>query len=97
MSETPEQMAAPEVQPPAEEKTDAQRVELLEAKNRQLITEKQAVKKQVEDMQRQIQDLQNNQQQAKQSKLAEAGEFKQLWTEANHRQQHDKANRCHRP
>ena len=82
MSETPEQMAAPEVQPPAEEKTDAQRVELLEAKNRQLITEKQAVKKQVEDMQRQLQDLQNNQQQAKQSKLAEAGEFKTLWNEA---------------
>ena len=82
MSETPEQTAAPEVQPPAEEKTDAQRVELLEAKNRQLISEKQAVKKQVEDMQRQIQDLQNNQQQAKQSKLAEAGEFKTLWTEA---------------
>ena len=82
MSETPEQMAAPEVQPPAEEKTDAQRVELLEAKNRQLISEKQAVKKQVEDMQRQVQELQNNQQQAKQSKLAEAGEFKTLWTEA---------------
>ena len=82
MSETPEQTAAPEVQPPAEDKTDAQRVELLEAKNRQLISEKQAVKKQVEDMQRQVQDLQNNQQQAKQSKLAEAGEFKTLWTEA---------------
>ena len=82
MSETPEQMAAPEVQPPAEEKTDADRIELLEAKNRQVVLEKQKALKQVEDMQRQIQDLQNNQQQAKQSKLAEAGEFKTLWNEA---------------
>ena len=62
MSETPEQIPAGDVQPPAEDKTDAQRVELLEAKNRQLISEKQAVKKQVDDMQRQLADLQNNQQ-----------------------------------
>ena len=82
MSETPKQMAAPEVQPPAEEKTDADRIELLEAKNRQVILEKQKALKQVEDMQRQIQDLQTNQQQAKQTKLAEAGEFKTLWNEA---------------
>ena len=82
MSDTPEQMAAPEVQPPAEEKTDAMRVELLENKNRQLISEKQAANKKVEDMQRQIADLQTNQQKAKQSQLAEAGEFKTLWTEA---------------
>ena len=82
MSETPEQIPAGDVQPPAEEKTDAQRVELLEAKNRQLISEKQAVKKQVEDMQRQLADLQNNQQKAKQTQLAEAGEFKTLWNEA---------------
>lgn len=82
MSDTPEQTAAPEVQPPAEEKTDAMRVELLENKNRQLISEKQAANKKVEDMQRQIADLQTNQQKAKQSQLAEAGEFKTLWTEA---------------
>ena len=82
MSETIEQSPAGEVQPPAEDKTDAQRVELLEAKNRQLISEKQAVKKQVDDMQRQLADLQSNQQKAKQSQLAEAGEFKTLWNEA---------------
>jgi predicted RNase H-like nuclease (RuvC/YqgF family) len=54
----------------------------LEQKNRQLISEKQAAKKQVDDMQRQLADLQSNQQKAKQSQLAEAGEFKTLWNEA---------------
>lgn len=83
MSETTEQQAAPEVQPPAEDKTDAMRVQLLEAKNLELKSEKQAVKKQLEDMQRQMADLQTNQQQAKQSQLAEAGEFKTLWSEAS--------------
>ena len=33
-------------------------------------------------MQRQVSDLQNNQQKAKQSQLAEAGEFKTLWQDA---------------
>ena len=83
MSETTEQQAAPETQPPAEDKTDAMRVQLLEAKNLELKSEKQAVKKQLEDMQRQMADLQSNQQQAKQSQLAEAGEFKTLWSEAS--------------
>ena len=82
MSETIEQQAAPETQPPAEDKTDAMRVQLLEAKNQELKNEKQAVKKQMEDMQRQMADLQNNQQKAKQSQLAEAGEFQTLWKEA---------------
>ena len=83
MSEINEQQAAPETQPPAEDKTDAMRVQLLEAKNLELKSEKQAVKKQFEDMQRQMADLQTNQQQAKQSQLAEAGEFKTLWSEAS--------------
>ena len=83
MSETTEQTAAPEVQPPAEDKTDAMRVQLLEAKNLELRNEKQAVNKKMEDMQRQMADLQSNQQQAKQSQLAEAGEFKTLWSEAS--------------
>lgn len=83
MSDTTEQTAAPEVQPPAEDKTDAMRVQLLEAKNQQLIAEKQKVNDQLKDMQRQVSDLQSNQQQAKQSQLAEAGEFKTLWSEAS--------------
>ena len=83
MSETTEQTAAPEVQPPAEDKTDAMRVQLLEAKNLELKSEKQKVNDQLKDMQRQMADLQSNQQQAKQSQLAEAGEFKTLWSEAS--------------
>jgi len=56
-------------------------LELVKAKNQELLREKQAVKKQMEDMQRQMADLQTNQQKVKQSQLAEAGEFKQLWQE----------------
>ena len=83
MSETPEQQPVAETQQPVAEGRDfAAELELVKGKNSQLISEKRAAQKQVEDMQRQIQDLQANQQQAKQSKLAEAGEFKTLWTEA---------------
>ena len=69
-------------QPVAEQRDYATEVEVLKAQNHKVIGEKKAFQKQVEDMQRQLTDLQNNQQQAKQSKLAEAGEFKTLWTEA---------------
>ena len=83
MSETPEQQPVAETQQPVAESRDfAAELELVKGKNSQLISEKRAAQKQVEDMQRQIQDLQNDQQQAKQSKLAEAGEFKTLWTQA---------------
>ncbi len=60
MSEVAEQQAAPEVQPPAEDKTDAMRVQLLEAKNLELKGEKQKVQDQLKDMQRQMADLQKN-------------------------------------
>jgi len=83
MSETPEQQPVAETQQPVADSRDfAAELELVKGKNSQLISEKRAAQKQVEDMQRQIQDLQTNQQEAKQSKLAEAGEFKTLWTEA---------------
>ena len=82
MSENTELKAAPETQPPAEDKTDAMRVQLLEAKNLELRNEKQKVQEQLKDMQRQMADLQNNQQKAKQTQLAEAGEFQTLWKEA---------------
>ena len=83
MSETPEQQPVAETQQPVAEQRDfAAEVEMLKAQNHKVIGEKKAFQKQVEDMQRQLTDLQNNQQQAKQSKLAEAGEFKTLWTEA---------------
>lgn len=83
MSETPEQSPAGEVQPPAEEKTDAMRVQLLEAKNQELKAEKQAVKKQMEDLQRQFQELQQGQQKQKQESLVKNQEFEQLWKEAS--------------
>jgi len=41
-----------------------------------------ALKKELEDMRRQMADLQNSQQKAKQAQLAESGEFKTLWQEA---------------
>ena len=83
MSETPEQQPVAETQQPvAESRNFEAELELLKQQNHKVIGEKRAAQKQVEDMQRQIQDLQANQQQAKQSKLAEAGEFKTLWTEA---------------
>ena len=83
MSETPEQSPAGEVQPPAEDKTDAMRVQLLEAKNLELRNEKQAVKKQMEDLQRQFQELQQGQQKQKQENLVKNQEFEQLWKEAS--------------
>ena len=83
MSETPEQQPVAETQQPVAEERDFQaELELLKPQNHKVIGEKRAAQKQVEDMQRQIQELQNNQQEAKQTKLAEAGEFKTLWNEA---------------
>ena len=83
MSEINEQQAAPETQPPAEDKTDAMRVQLLEAKNLELKSEKQAVKKQFEDMQRQMADLQSQQQKAGQDRLVKNQEFETLWKDAS--------------
>ena len=59
------------------------KIELAKADREKAVAEKQSYKKQLEDMQRQMADLQTNQQQAKQSQLAEAGEFKTLWSEAS--------------
>jgi myosin heavy subunit len=82
MSEIIEQSPVGETQQPVAETPDASaQLELVKTKNQELLREKQAVKKQMEDMQRQMADLQTNQQQVKQSQLAEAGEFKQLWQE----------------
>ena len=83
MSDTQEQQPVAETQQPVAEPRDyAAELELVKAKNQQLISEKRASQKQVEDMQRQLAELQSSQQKAKQSQLAEAGEFKTLWTEA---------------
>ena len=58
------------------------KIALLEANNKKLLNEKKNASASVEDLQRQISDLQNNQQKAKQSQLAEAGKFKTLWQDA---------------
>ena len=87
MSDTPEQnIQADDAQAQAGG-TDANaellnKIALLEANNKKLLSEKRNASASVEDLQRQISDLQNNQQKAKQSQLAEAGEFKTLWQDA---------------
>ena len=87
MSDTPEQnIQADDAQAQAGG-TDANaellnKIALLEANNKKLLNEKKNASASVEDLQRQISDLQNNQQKAKQSQLAEAGEFKTLWQDA---------------
>ena len=57
------------------------KLELVQQDSRAKGETNKALKKEIEDMRRQMADLQTNQQQAKQSQLAEAGEFKQLWQE----------------
>ena len=83
MSEINEQSPAGETQPPAEEKTDAMRVELLEAKNRQLINEKQSVNEKMKGMERKLQELQTGAQKQKQENLVKNQEFEQLWKDAS--------------
>lgn len=86
MSESPEQnIQVDEAQAPVggPDVSDLQnQIELLKANNQKLLSEKKNATASQEDLQRQIKDLQNNQQKAKQSQLAEAGEFKTLWQEA---------------
>ena len=87
MSDTPEQnIQADDAQAQAGG-TDASaellnKIALLEANNKKLLNEKKNASASVEDLQRQISDLQTNQQKAKQNQLAESGEFKTLWQDA---------------
>ena len=60
----------------------AAELELLKAKNQELIGEKQKVKATFDDMQAQIAELKNQSTKQKQAKLQEAGEYKALWDEA---------------
>ena len=57
-------------------------LELLKAKNQELIGEKQKVKATFDDMQAQIAELKSQSTKQKQAKLQEAGEFQQLWKDA---------------
>jgi len=82
MSDTNENNPVGEAQPPVAAPDLTAQVELLKAKNQELIGEKRKVSQTVEDLQRQISELQQNTQQQKQQKLAESGEFQQLWKDA---------------
>jgi predicted RNase H-like nuclease (RuvC/YqgF family) len=87
MSDTPEQQVQADDAQAQAGGTDAStellnKIALLEANNKKLLTEKKNASASVEDLQRQISDLQNNQQKAKQNQLAESGEFKTLWQDA---------------
>ena len=61
----------------------AAQVELLKAKNQELIAEKQKVKSTVEDLQKQLNQLQTERAEQKQQKLQEQGQYQDLWKEAN--------------
>ena len=61
----------------------AAQVELLKAKNQELLAEKQKVKSTVEDLQKQLNQLQTERAEQKQQKLQEQGQYQDLWKEAN--------------
>ena len=86
MSETEQSMmAAPDAQPPAEapERSDADRIQLLEAKNLQLKEENQKrvgkLQTQVEELQNAIQSREAQQKKAKQNADLEAGNFQSAY------------------
>ena len=84
MSENQEQAPVEQPQQPVAAGIDfSAQVELLKAKNQELIAEKQKVKANFEDLQKQLNDLQAERAQAKQAKLQESGQYADLWKEAN--------------
>ena len=83
MTEANETNPVGEAQPPVAAQPDlSAQLELLKAKNAELISEKQKVKSTFDDLQKQIAELQSQSSKQKQAKLAEAGEFKSLWEDA---------------
>ena len=84
MSETNEQAPVEQTQQPVAGGVDySAQIELLKAKNQELIAEKQKVKANFEDLQKQLNVLQQERVEQKQAKLAENGQFESLWREAN--------------
>ena len=84
MSETQEQQPVVETQQPAAEASAdfQQQVELLRAKNAELIGERRKDKERFDAMERQLQEMNDRSNKQRQSKLAESGEHKKLWEEA---------------
>lgn len=83
MSENQEPTAVPEVQQPVAAPDVSVQVDLLKAKNQELIGERRADRKLVEDLQQQLNELQASSQKQKQAKLQEQGEYQALWKEAS--------------
>ena len=77
---TPVETGAP--QPVAESLDLAAQLEALRAKNQELIAERRKDRENRESLQRQLEDVKVAQEQAKTAKLAESGEYKTLWEEA---------------
>ena len=77
--------AGEQIQPPAEvqaEKSDADRIALLEAKNRDVILEKQKAAEKAAELERQLSELRSGYQKKEQQRLVNSQEFEQLWTDA---------------
>jgi rhamnose utilization protein RhaD (predicted bifunctional aldolase and dehydrogenase) len=85
MSENTEQTPVEQAQQPvaAPGPDLAAQVELLKAKNQELIGEKQKVKSSLDDLQKQLTQLQTERAEQKQQKLQEQGQYQDLWKEAN--------------
>ncbi len=77
---TPVEPVAP--QPVADSSDLAAQLEALRAKNQELIAERRKDRENRETLQKQIEDLRVAQESAKTAKLAESGEFKTLWEQA---------------
>lgn len=77
---TPVEPVAP--QPVAESSDLAAQLEALKAKNNELIAERRKDRENRETLQKQLDEIRAAQEQAKTAKLAESGEYKTLWEEA---------------
>jgi hypothetical protein len=77
---TPVEPVAP--QPVVESSDLATQLEALRAKNQELISERRKDRENREYLQKQLDELRLAQEQAKTAKLAESGEYKTLWEEA---------------
>lgn len=85
MSDNTEQVPVEQTQQPvAVPPVDfSAQVELLKAKNQELLSEKQKVKDKFEDLQKQLNAMQTERAEQKQQKLQEQGQYQDLWKEAN--------------
>ena len=84
MSETPEVSPVGEPQQPVAAQPDySAQVDLLKAKNQELIGERRADRKLVEDLQQQLNELQASTRKQETAKRAENGEYMALWKEAS--------------